>query len=306
MTSPGFFQPAVFAFATAMALIWAAVIAHRIRRDERTIGWALLAAFAGALGAAALCGLMAAVGSSIAPLRLAQLGLAAGGFLALVEFGRRELRGRFRTLKKPWIYAVLVAAAVIKFALAGSAGLVAVCAYVLAPLGGFLAAVAIAQRAQTRRNGAWGLPLLAAAVAFFAIGFALSVAALQAFAALGLLAGIWRLRREESPFPQHTPALVQWRAPGAFIILTLLGCAGLVSFGKSEQAASVVAQAGAPGEPSDATSAAAAVDGIEIDSRHLARERAAAQRYKQGVSILVVVVIVAAVWVGLSRLQRRL
>jgi hypothetical protein len=295
-----------FAFVAGMALIWTAALAYRMRRDERALGWTLLALFAAVLGAAELCTLAAAGNSSATPLRLVQLGLSAAGFLALVEFGRRELRSRYHSLKKPWVYAVLVAAAAIKFALAGSAGLEAVCAYVFAPLGGFLAAVAIGQRARIRRNSGWGLPLLAAAIAFFAIGFALSIAPLQAFAALGLLAGIWRERRDESPFPHHAGAMVRWRAPGAFIVLTLLGCAGLIAFGQAEPAASIVVQAGAPGDVGDATSAASVIDGVEIDSRQLARERANSQRYKQGLSILIVVVIVAAVWVGLSRLQRRM
>lgn len=306
MTPSFFFQPSVFGFATAMALIWAAAIALRMRRDERGIGWILLASFTGALAAAALCGLIAGVGLSLAPLRLAQLGLAAAGFLVLVEFGRRELRGRFHTLKKPWVYAVLAAAAAIKFAIAGTAGLEAVCAYVFAPFGGFLAAAALALRVRDRRSSGWGLPLASAAIAFFAIGFALSVSALQAFAALGLLAGIWRERWDESPFPQETGAFVRWRAPAAFILFTVLGCAGLIAFGQAEQGASLVVQAGAADTPGNAASGASVIVDMEIDSRHLARERAAAQRYKQGLSILVVVVIVAAVWIGLSHLQRRL
>jgi hypothetical protein len=302
----GFLPPAVFAFTAGISLVWGAAIALRMRRDERALGWPFLAAFAVALGVAEFCAL-AATGDSIAtPLGLVQLGLAAAGFLALVEFGRRELRSRYQSLKKPWVYAVLVIAAAIKIALAGPAGLEAVCAYVFAPLGGFLAAVAVAQRTKVRRNGGWGLPLLAAAIAFFAIGFALSVAALQAFAALGLLAGIWREHREESPVPQQTAAFVRWRAPGAFVVLTLLGCAGLAAFGKTEQVASIVVQAGAPGAASNATAAVGVVDGIAIDSHQLARERANSQRYKQGLSILIVVAIVAAVWVGLSRLQRRM
>jgi hypothetical protein len=306
MASPGVLQPAVFGFATAMALIWAAAIALRMRRDERGIAWTLLASFAGALAAAALCGVFAGGGTSNLPLRLAQLGLAAGGFLALVEFGRRELRGRFRTLNKPWVYAVLAAAAAIKFAIAGTAGLEAVCAYVFAPFGGFLAAAAIALRVRDRRSSGWGLPLASAAIAFFAIGFAVSVAALQSFAAVGLLAGIWRERWDESPFPQQTGAFVRWRAPAAFILLTVLGCAGLIAFGQSEQGASLVVQAGAADTAGNAASGASVMVDMEIDSRQLARERAAAQRYKQGMSILFVVVIVAAVWVGLSRLQRRM
>jgi hypothetical protein len=276
-----------------------------MRRGERGMGWTLLASFAGALGVAALCGL-AAGGSIAVPLRLAQLGLCAAGLLALVEFGRRELRVRFHTLKKPWVYAVLAAAAAVKFALAGFAGLEAVCAYVLAPFGGFLAAAALAERARARRSSGWGLPLMSAAVAFFAIGVALSVAALQAFAALGLLAGVWRERRDESPFPQQTSALVRWRAPAAFILLTLLGCVGLIARGQAEPGASLAVQAGTQADVGDPTTAASVINDIEIDSRHLARERAAAQRYKQGISILVVIVIVAAAWVGLSRLQRRL
>jgi hypothetical protein len=298
--------PSVFAFIAGIALIWAAAIALRMRRDGRALGWPLLALFAAALGAAEL-GALATTGASIAPpLRLVQLGLAAAGFFALVEFGRRELRSRYQSLKQPWVYAVLVAAAAIKFALAGAAGLEAVCAYVFAPLGGFLAAVATSQRAQVRRNGGWALPLLAAAIAFFAIGFALSIAALQAFAAVGLLAGMWREHREESPIPQQIGAFVRWRAPAAFVLLTLLGCTVLVTFGQTEQAASIAVQAGVPGAAGDTTAAAAVVDGIEIDSRQLARERANSQRYKQGLSILVVLVIVAAVWIGLSRLQRRI
>jgi hypothetical protein len=295
----------VFAFTAGIALVWVAAIAIRMRRDKRALGWIFLAVFAAALGAAQLIGL-AIAGAPSTAVRLGQLVVSAAGFFALVEFGRCELRDRFSTLRMPWVYAVLVAAAAIKFALAGLAGLETVCCYGFAPLGGLLATAAIAQRVRVRRSGDWSLPLMAAAIAFFAIGFALSISALQAFAAMGLLAGIWREHRDESPLPQHTGVFARWRAPGAFVVLTLLGCAGLVAFGQAEKGASVVVQAGAPSEAADATSAAVAADGIEVDSRQFARERANSQRYKQGLSILIVVAIVAAVWVGLSRLQRRM
>jgi hypothetical protein len=183
------------------------------------------------------------------------------------------------------------------------AGLESVCAYVFAPLGGLLAVVALAERVRRRRVRGWGLPLMVAAVAFFAIGFALSIAALQAFAALGLLAGIWRERRDESPFPQQASALVRWRAPGAFVLLTVLGCAVIAA--RQPQDALIAAQAGATGGAAQSASTASVIDEIEIDSRQLARERALAQRYKQGLSILIVMLVVGAVWVGLSRWQRR-
>ena len=72
------------------------------------------------------------------------------------------------------------------------------------------------------------------------------------------------------------------------------------------QDALIVAQAGATGAAAQSASSASVIDEIEIDSRQLARERALAQRYKQGLSILIVVVVVGAAWVGLSRWQRRM
>jgi hypothetical protein len=221
--------------------------------------------------------------------------------LALVEFGRRELRGKYRTLQKPWVYALLIAAAAVKLALAGAEGLEAVSCYVAAPLGGLLAAVALAQRARKRRDTGWGLPLVAAAIGFFATGYALSVEALQAFAALGVLAGIWYIRRAESPFPNHASPFLRWRAPGAFVVLTLLGCGGLIALGQPD---SDVTHA-AVGVQSSGGSTANAMAGSEIHPRQLAKERATALRYKQGLSILVVVVAVAVVWVGLAHYQRR-
>jgi hypothetical protein len=243
--------------------------------------------------------------ASIGSLRLVQLGLAAAGFAALVEFGRRELRAQYRTLEKPWVYVPLIAAVAFKMALKGAEGLEAVCCYVIAPLGGLLATVAIAQRAQRRADAGWGLPLAAAAIAFFAVGFALAVAALQTFAALGLLAGIWCEKRKEAPIPVEAGALARWRAPGAFLVLMLLGSAALIVAGPTEEGLAVV-QVGAVGEANGAQAAPSAMGGAEVDSRKLARERATAQRYKQGLAILVVVAILAIVWVGLSRLQRRL
>jgi hypothetical protein len=292
------------AFAAGMALAWTAAIAHRIERNERAVGWTLFAYSAAALGFAEFFALLTVGDSAAELLRFAQLGLACAGWILLIEFGRRELGSRYQTLKQPWVYAVLVGAAAIKFALAGAAGLEAVSAYVFAPLGGLLAAVALAQRAQRRRVRGWGLPLMAAAVAFVAIGFALSIAALQAFSALGLLAGIWRERRDKSPFPEHASALVRWRAPGAFVLLTVLGCAALAA--RQQQDSLIVVQARATGGAAQPASTAIVFDESEIDSRHLARERDLAQRYKQGLSILIVVVVVGAVWVGLSRWQRRM
>jgi hypothetical protein len=303
MTPFGLFEPTAFAFTAGMALLWAAAIALRMRRDERSLRWPFLASFAAAVGLAELCAL-ATTGDSSTLLGLPQLALSAAGLLALVEFGRRELAGRYDTLKKPWIYVLLAVAAAIKFALAGLAGLEAVCASVFAPLAGFLAALALAQRARLRSGGRWGLPLVAAAIAFFAIGYALSIAALQAFSALGLLAGVWRERREESPFPQSSSVFVRWRAPGAFMALTLLGCTALTLRGQTNDEASLVVQAGSTAD--DVATSAGVIEDIEIDSRQLARERANAQRYKQGLSILIAIAVVAAIWVGLSRLQRRM
>jgi hypothetical protein len=57
------------------------------------------------------------------------------------------------------------------------------------------------------------------------------------------------------------------------------------------------------GESGDVSSSIL-LDRLPIDSRQLARDRAANQRYKQGMLILVVVGLVALVWVGLSHLPR--
>src|SRR5688572_12595920 len=139
MTPFGPFQPAVFAFAAGLALVWTAAIALRLRRDERSHSWELFGALAAAQAVAEWIGLVTAADSNATPVWL-RLGLSTAAFLALIEFGRRELRGKYPTLHKPWVYAPLIAVIALKIALKGSEGLEAVCCYVLAPFGGFLAA----------------------------------------------------------------------------------------------------------------------------------------------------------------------
>jgi hypothetical protein len=300
MTPFGPFQPVVFAFAAGLALVWTAAIVLRLRRDERSLGWELFAVFAAAQAVAEWIGLATAAEPNPATVWL-QLGFSTAAFLALIEFGRRELRGKHPMLQKPWVYALLVAAAAFKTAVKGSEGLEAVCCYVFAPLGGLLAAVALAQRVRIRRDAGWGLPLAAAAIAFFAVGYAFSIDALQAFAGLGLLLGVWRESRDKTPLPKQAGAIVRWRWPAAFVVLALAGSAALIAREYAEQDASAVVVVRGASEAGNANAASS----VELDSRQLSRERAAAQRNKQALMLLIVVVVVAAVWIGLSRLSRR-
>lgn len=100
-------------------------------------------------------------------------------------------------------------------------------------------------------------------------------------------------------------AIKRWRVPIGIMLLAIVGATALLS--RIEQPASQPAAA----EPLVVLNAADNVAGgegagivpeaIEIDPRELARQQAEAQRYQQGLSLLIVLGVVAVVWIGLAR-----
>jgi hypothetical protein len=303
MTSFARIPPAALAFVAGMALLSAAVLAFRLRRAQAVWPWQLFGAFAVGHGLAEWCRVVAIDEAGGFPLFIVGLALFAASWLALIEFGRRAVRRNGEQLLKPWTYAPLLAIAAI-LSYNGSAGLEAACRYPLALAGGSLAAVALVQMAHRNAPMRPWLQLMAAASAFCAMGYALAIPALQAFAALGLLVGVWGASREAFPLPAGVGAVQRWRVPAAFLVVVLAGTAALIERGQpQEQGSLAAAKVYAVSGAGETGAAGYALDSVEIDPRQLARERVSQQRLKQGASILVVIVIVAGVWVGFSRMQ---
>jgi hypothetical protein len=302
MSAFALFQPAIVAFVSGLALVWTGGLALRLARGAETHRWRLFALFALAQ-ALAQWSLIAAEDDSPAVLfGRVSLVLSAASFLALIEFGRRGIILQGERLLKRWIYAPVIAVAALILATRGPGGVETAMRYGLALPGGALAAWAFAQAAQRRHTG-WGLALASAATALFATGYAFSVGALSAFAALGLLVGIWRESRAAFPLPPPAGAVRRWRLPVGFALLLVVGAVGLAGLTErpEEEWAAVALVPGDAGSATDTEGVKVLLDAIEIDPRELARQRAERQRYKQGLSILIVLAVVAVVWIGLAR-----
>jgi hypothetical protein len=295
----------VLPFVAGMALVWTAAIIYWRRPLESETRRFLLAAFALGQALSEWCGVgVSATGSSI--LAAAQTLLSAASFLFLLELARRELSLKGRPLIKWWIYPLVCGVAVLKCWWTGWHGLELASRFAIAMPGGLLSSGALARGARAKRPIDTATSLIAAAIGFFTLGRVLDVSALRAFAALGYLAGIWRLHLQTRPWPGDVSPIRRWRTPTAFVLITVLGASALgvmlARHSQWQQSASVALSA-TGGESGDVSSSML-VDRLPTDSRQIARDRAANQRYKQGMLILVVVGIVAVVWVGLSHLPR--
>ena len=303
MSSFALFQPAMMAFAGGLAFLWTAGIALRLARASQTPAWRWFALFA-LMQALAQWSLLAAIDDSRAALvSHGSLVLSAVSFLALIECGRRGIKRQNKQLLASWVYAPVVAVTALILATSGLGGVDTAVRYALAIPGGVLAALAFAQAAK-RRHAGWGLALASAATALVAIGYAFSVEALQAFAALGLLVGVWRENREAFPLPPLAGALRRWRSPVGFLLLVIAGAIGMSALNKPVEMEPSAAVALVPTGEASATDAEAVevfLDAIEIDPREAARQRADEQRYKQGLTILIVLGVLAVVWIGLAR-----
>jgi hypothetical protein len=302
MSSFSLFQPEGLAFLCGLALFWVGGLALRLARGSQFPNWRLFALFA-LVQALAQWSLLSANGDSRTFFgNGASLVLSPASFLALMEWSRREIKCPGDRRLQPWIYGLAMAIAALILATSGTSGMGTVVRYALALPGGVLAAVALGQAAQ-RRPAGWGLALASAAIALFAVGYAFSVGALQAFAALGLLMGIWREYREVFPLPKSASAVRRWHMPVVFMLLVIAGTIGTHALiERSEKPAVAVAlMPSVDGNASDMEGVEVLLDAIEIDPRELARQRADEQRYRQGLTILVVLGVVAVVWIGLAR-----
>ncbi|MEX2138791.1 MAG: hypothetical protein WD894_05985 [Pirellulales bacterium] len=302
MSSFALFQPAIVAFICGLALVWAGLMALRLAHGPEPSRWRLFALFALAQ-ALAQWSLIAGSDSQAALIGHLSHALSAASFLALIECGRQGFERQGKRRLKPWLYAPVIAVAAIILAISGSTNVGPAVRYGLALPGGVLAALAFAQAAQ-RRHAGWGPALTSAAIALFAMGYAFSIGALQSFAALGLLMGVWRESREAFPLPPLAGAVRRWRSPVCFVLLTIVGALGLTALLERPEAepTTVVALASSgEGSATDAETVEVLLGAIEIDPRELARQRADEQRYKQGWTILVVLGVVAVVWIGLAR-----
>jgi hypothetical protein len=298
-------QSPVLPFVAGMALVWAAAIIYWRRPLESETKRFLLAAFAFGQALSEWCGVgVSATGSS--KLAAAQALLSAASFLFLLELARRELSLNGRPLIKWWIYPLVCGVAVLKCWWTGWQGLELAGRFAIAIPGGLLCTAALARGARAKCPVGTATALIAAAIGFFTLGRVLDVSALRAFAALGYLAGIWRRELELRPWSGDVSPIRRWRTPMAFILITALGAGSVgVMFARQSQWQPLpgVALSVTDGESGDVSSSIL-LDRLPTDSRQLARDRAANQRYKQGMLILVVVGVVALVWVGLSHLPR--
>jgi hypothetical protein len=303
MSSLALFQPVVVAFLCGLALFWVGGLALRLARGSHSANWRLLGLFAMLQALAQWSVLSAGDDSRIIFGNRISLALSAVSFLALMEWGRREVKRQSDRKLPSWIYGLAAATATLIVAVNGTSGIGTAVGYALAAPGGVLAAIAFAQAAQRRADGG-GLALAGAAVALFAIGYMFSVGALEAFAAFGLLIGIWRENRQVLPLPPFAGVVQRWRTPAVFVLLAIVGAAGtLALFGSpgAEVAAGVALVPSSEAGAGDAQTVEKLFDAIEVDPRELARQRADEQRYRQGLTILIVLGVVAVAWAGLAR-----
>ncbi len=294
-------QPAALLFVCGLALVWTSGLAFQVARGARRTSSSWFAAFALAQGLAQWLLLVASRGGPASDL-LSSISLALSGasFLALLEYGRREFRGRDSALPGAWVYGILAAIAVIAILTGGMNGVRAVVRYELALVGGCLAAAALGQ--QAKRSGTeWATSLASAATALFAIGFIFSIQALQAFAALGLVAGLWRDNRNMYPVQATASAVRRWGSPAGFIVLTIAGAVGIAALAERPEGEMLVGVSLAPGGSASAADVSLPWDEADLDPREAARKRACEQRNKQGLAMLIVLVVVGVVWAGVAR-----
>jgi hypothetical protein len=217
----------------------------------------------------------------------------------LFEFARRLFHRGDMPILKTWLHALPAAIALLAIIFYGPAGLAAICRYVLAIPAGLAAAVALARSTRDGGSQRWQLPLAGAAIVFLGVGEAFAVHPLQAFSATALLTAIWSESRRQRPLDRETKATQRWRWPAAFLAIAVAGSTVLaIREQASDPTASVALYAVESGE----SAAAEPPQPMNIDPRQLARDRAAAQRAKQGLILLAVVAGVAVAWIGLSQL----
>jgi hypothetical protein len=295
-----FIQPSIAAFITALSLACTAAVAFRTSRTVAAGQWRWFAAFA-ALFSAAACIAIFEFQNGGTVLRVLSLVFAAASSLTLIEFGRRHVTGNAKRYLKPWLHLPLAAFAALVIALRGLAGLELASRYLLAIPAAALAGLVLAQRA--RASDRWEPALAAAAIVFLAIGFAFSVGPLVAFAALGLLSAIWCESRRQLPLDSGAGPVKRWRSPAAFLAVAIAGVTILAMRDRQiEQTAFAISIADGAGS---AAAADDTLDSIAIDPRQLTRDRASAQRTKQAVILLAVIVAVAGVWGGLAYWSNR-
>src|SRR5687767_13505192 len=210
MTTFPLLHPDVLAFVCGLALFCSAAIAYRLRntRDTETrMPRIWLATFAATGGITQWLGLINTNPTDALALRYAQLFLAASSFVALIAFARDGVRlGRQPSLRTcvnfsiPLIFALFI----VKTWLGG---LDPAFRYGLALPAGLLGAAVLYAFDRTEREGDWGMLLVAAALAFYALGFALGVPALEAFAALAAMCGLVRHYRRHFPLEENATAV---------------------------------------------------------------------------------------------------
>ncbi len=290
-------EPAVAVFGCGLTLLWLGGVAFRLDRGSPRAAWVLLAVFAWLQGLAQF-GLLASGAESPAWVGSGSLLLSAGSYFSLIEFGRRGIKRRGQGLLKPWIYAVVIAIAA---AILSTGGLSAAVRYGVAIPGGIAAAIAAGQTAREQRVG-WPLALASAAIALFVLGDVVSIAPLRTFAALGLIAGVWVECRAVCPLPSAAGGLRRWRAPVGFAIMLVVGSAGVAAVTEVSGEHSVLALAATdPTSDPGTDSSEQKIAPAEVDSRTLARQRADDLRYKQGLTLLGALGVMAVVWVCLAR-----
>jgi hypothetical protein len=298
--NPAFIQPVAVAFIAAIALAWTATLAYRLSRAAASGEWLLFAAFSGLLGASAFVGVFYNAGiGGVA--RWLNLFLASASYLALIEFGRRQVSYRSNKRLRPWVYLPLAGIAALLAAVRGLAGIDLAIRFVLAGAAGAFATSSFAQRART--SGRWEPALAAAAVAFLAVGYAFSVGPLVAFSSVGMLIAVWAESRRQLPFEAGAGAVKRWRAPAAFLVLTIAGTTVLAlrEPGLEQSSYALYVADGAGG----AAAADDTLESVALDPRQLARDHGSAQRSKQGVILLAVIVVLAGVWGGLAYWSNR-
>jgi hypothetical protein len=299
MTAYDLFQPAVWAFAGGLTLLFVGGLACRLARTSHHVLWNYLASFGVLQGLAQWCKLALAV-EDAALVGYLYLLLSAVSYVGLMEYARREIQRHGQRLLNPWWYGAVIAIVVLTLVTAGEGRFDAAVRYGLAIPAGIVATIALAQAARSRRAG-WPLALASTATAVFVVGDVMMIAPLRAFAALGLLIGIWAECRAADRLPKLSSTLRRWRAPAVFAIALVVGVVGSAALVDGSNDDSTVMLAASEMAMDAVSPADTSTAPLEIDPRTLARQRADELRYKQGLLLMGGLAVLAVVWIGLAR-----